>query len=82
MKKIGFLHHDVGKIDPEFPRDTEEKTEHMATWHRVCRACAHILDAKGLFRSDGLSLPSCIYSERDYIEGDPAQFFPFSLISF
>ena len=32
---------------------------------------------------DGLSLPSCIYSERDYIEGDPAHsFFLFHLYLF
>ena len=27
------------------------------------------------FSEDGLSLLSCIYSERDYIEGDPAHSF-------
>lgn len=60
MKKIGFLHHDVGKMDPEFPRDMEEKTEHMATWHRVCRACAHILDAKGHRRGSHSSTENMI----------------------
>ena len=60
MKKIGLLHHDVGKTDPEFPRDTEEKTEHMATWHRVCRACGHILDAKGHRRGSHSSTENMI----------------------